>query len=167
MLRLRPYKRSDAEIITGWIKDEVTFRKWCAVEYDSYPISAADMNYYYDEKYEFHEDLMEFTTIDDDGPVGHFTLRFTDNDKKTVKLGFLITDDSKRGKGYDRETIELGIKYAFDMLKAENVALMVFLKNTNAFGLYKSLGFEIVEGYERHLKFFGEDWDGVEMVLSK
>lgn len=31
MLRLRPYKKCDAKYIANWIKDEVSFRKWCIV----------------------------------------------------------------------------------------------------------------------------------------
>ena len=30
MLRLRPYNKSDAEIIMSWIKDERAFYKWTA-----------------------------------------------------------------------------------------------------------------------------------------
>ena len=45
MLRLRPYKPSDADAILGWIKNEDVFRKWSADRYDHYPITAADMNH--------------------------------------------------------------------------------------------------------------------------
>ena len=36
MLRLRPYKKCDAKYIVSWIKDEISFRKWCADRYESY-----------------------------------------------------------------------------------------------------------------------------------
>ena len=47
MLRLRPYKPSDADTILGWIKDEDAFRKWSTDRYSHYPITADDMNYKY------------------------------------------------------------------------------------------------------------------------
>ena len=47
-MRLRPYKNCDAEYIVKWIKDEVSFRKWCADRYDKYPISSEDINNHYD-----------------------------------------------------------------------------------------------------------------------
>ena len=42
MLRLRPYRKSDAEYIVTWIKDEVTFRKWSADRFDSYQMCIRD-----------------------------------------------------------------------------------------------------------------------------
>lgn len=163
MLRLRPYKRTDADIIAGWIKDEVTFRKWCALEYESYPITGEDINRYYDESYEFHDDLYEFTAFDEDGPVGHFTLRLADEKKTVAKLGFVLVDGEKRGRGYGREMLKLAMKYAFELLKAERMTLLVFENNVNAYGLYSSMGFRVVEGVDKSLKFFGERWRGVEM----
>ena len=47
MLRLRPYKNCDADIIASWIKNEYAFRQWCADRYDRYPISGADINAHY------------------------------------------------------------------------------------------------------------------------
>ena len=47
MLRLRPYKACDAETIVTWIKDEMTFYKWSAGRLGQYPITADDMNTYY------------------------------------------------------------------------------------------------------------------------
>ncbi len=47
MLRLRKYKTSDAQVITKWLKNEYAFRQWSANRYESYPITADDMNQYY------------------------------------------------------------------------------------------------------------------------
>ena len=44
IVRLRPYKNCDAAYIVKWIKDEVSFRKWCADRYDKYPISLEVIN---------------------------------------------------------------------------------------------------------------------------
>ena len=44
MLKLRPYKPCDAQVILSWCKDEVTFRRWTSDRYDTYPITAEDMN---------------------------------------------------------------------------------------------------------------------------
>ncbi len=48
MLRLRPYKRCDAENIVSWIQDEEAFYKWSAGVLGSYPITAEDLNAHYD-----------------------------------------------------------------------------------------------------------------------
>lgn len=41
MLKLRPYKCSDAETIISWCKDESSFRRWTSDRYDHFPITAA------------------------------------------------------------------------------------------------------------------------------
>lgn len=50
MLRLRPYKACDAEVITAWLKSEYAFCQWSADRYDNYPICADDMNTCYDKE---------------------------------------------------------------------------------------------------------------------
>ena len=50
MLRLRPYKACDAQAVTQWLKDERAFHLWSADRYPGYPITAADLNAYYDKE---------------------------------------------------------------------------------------------------------------------
>ena len=102
MLGLRPYKKCDAEYIVKWIKDEVAFRKWCADRLKTYPITAEDLNDYY-EQYAFSDSFFEMTAFDETGITGHLIMRYTDGDKKELRFGFVIVDDSKRGKGYGKE----------------------------------------------------------------
>ena len=45
MLRLRPYKLSDAKYIVNWVKDEKCFAMWCANLF-KYPLTAAQLNEY-------------------------------------------------------------------------------------------------------------------------
>lgn len=99
MLRLRPYKKCDAKRIVSWIKDEISFRKWCANRYNKYPINENDINSYYSTM----EDLDTFfpmTAFDETGIVGHLIMRFIDENKKILRFGFIIVDDKKRGQGY-------------------------------------------------------------------
>ena len=60
MVRLRPYKKCDAATIVGWLTDEAGFWKWCAGRYDHYPITAEDMNAFYNQfernPRHFHDD---------------------------------------------------------------------------------------------------------------
>lgn len=59
------------------------------------------------------------TAFDETGVVGHLIMRFTDEEKKTLRFGFVIVNDTKRGMGYGKEMLKLAIKYAFDILKVE------------------------------------------------
>ena len=135
MLRIRPYKPCDAKTIVTWFKDEVTFRKWSSDRWDSFPITDADMNKkYVDNNGDCSEqdNFYPMTAFDESGVVGHFIMRFTDEKKSTLRLGFVILDETKRGKGYGKEMITLALKYAFEILKADKVTIGVFDNNTSS-----------------------------------
>ncbi len=166
MLRLRPYKNCDAKYIVSWIQDEVAFRKWCADRYESYPISADDMNRQYAETADA-DDFYAMTAFDESGVVGHLIMRFTDKDKKALRFGFVIVDDTKRGKGYGKEMLTLALKYAFEILKVEKVSLGVFENNEPAYCCYKAVGFQDVALEKTEIyHVMGEDWSCKELEIT-
>lgn len=167
MLRLRPYKPCDAETIISWCKDESAFRKWTSDRYDTYPITAEDMNHKY---IECNGDCSEpdnfypLTAFDETGIVGHLILRFTGKEKKVIRFGFVIVDDTKRGKGYGKEMLKLALKFSFDILKAEKATLGVFDNNPAAYYCYKAAGFKDVKmDKDIVFSFFGEEWKILEL----
>lgn len=167
MLRLRPYKKCDAKYVVSWIKDEVEFRKWCADRYETYPINTGDMNNHYT-AYDDKDSFWPMTAFDENGVVGHLIMRFTDEEKKVLRLGFVIVDDSKRGMGYGKEMLQLSIKYAFEILGIEKITLGVFENNVQAYRCYKSVGFRDVETDEYYyFHILGEDWKCLELELKK
>lgn len=170
-LRLRPYKNCDAKSIVTWCKDEVSFRKWSSDRWESFPISAEDMNRKYTD---YNGDCMEednfypMTAFDDSGVVGHLIMRFTDEKKTTLRFGFVIVDDSKRGMGYGKEMLALSLKYAFEIFKAQKVTLGVFDNNRSAFYCYKAAGFKEIEMAEKELcNVCGETWNIIELEMTK
>ena len=171
MLRLRPYKKCDAKCIVSWIKDEVSLRKWSADRYGTYPITPDDMNKkYVDNNGDCKEEdnFYPMTAYDETGVVGHLILRFTDEEKRVLRFGFVIVDDTKRGKGYGKEMLLLAIKYAFEILKAEKITLGVFENNPMAHGCYKAVGFKDVESDKPwYYRGFGEAWKCIEMDLKR
>lgn len=167
MLRLRPYKKCDAKYIVSWIKDEVSFRKWCADRYESYPINADDMNKHYSDFDEL-DTFFQMTAIDDSGVVGHLIMRFIDEEKKILRFGFVIVDDTKRGKGYGKELLRLAVKYAFEILRVEKITLGVFENNTSAYWCYKAAGFSDVEmEEEEYYPIMGEQWKCLELEMNR
>lgn len=164
MLRLRPYKACDAAIITKWIKSEKVFRQWSADRYDTYPITPEDMNLYYDRD-RYTDRSFGMTAFDESGIVGHFTMRYPrEEDKSEIRLGFVIVDDEKKGHGYGKEMVLLGIRYAFDFLKVDKVSIGVFENNPAAIHCYRSCGFQETEP-ERWETYpcMGEMWRCIEM----
>lgn len=143
-IRLRPYKPCDGARILSWIRDEDTFRKWSADRYPHYPITAADMNHkYLDCNGDCPEgdNFFPMTAWDDSGIVGHLILRFTDDRKTSLRFGFVIVDDAKRGMGYGKKMLQLALKYAFEILKVQRVTLGVLENNPGAYHCYKAAGF--------------------------
>ena len=108
------------------------------------------------------------TAIDESGPVGHLTLRFVGEKKTTLRFGFVIVDDTKRGMGYGQEMLRLALGYAFDMLKVERVTLGVFENNLPACRCYEAAGFKPVEmDSERWCDICGEMCRIIEMEIIK
>ncbi len=144
MLRLRPYKPCDAKTILTWCKDEITFRNWTGTQYESWPITAEDMNRKY---FECNGDcpaldnFYPMTAFDEKGLVGHLILRFTNQEKTDLRFGFVIVDDSRRGTGCGKKMLHLALQYAFDILKAERVTMGVFEDNLSAWHCYYAVGF--------------------------
>lgn len=160
MLRLRPYKACDAHTITKWIKNEYAFRQWSADRYDRYPITPDDMNSYYDR----NKGTFAMTAFDESGVVGHFTLRYPrEQDQSEVRLGFVIIDDEKRGRGLGKEMLLLAVRYAFEFLKADKVSLGVFENNTAAVSCYRACGFREVQSDPETYSCMGEIWKCMEM----
>lgn len=167
MLRLRPYKKCDAEFIVRWIKDEVAFRKWCADRYEKFPITADDINDHYDH-FAFSDSFFEMTAFDETGVVGHLIMRYTDEAKEDLRLGFVIVDDNKRGQGYGKEMLKLSLQYAFDILKVNKVTLGVFKNNESAYFCYKSVGFkDVVLDKTEYYHILNEDWECLELEIVR
>ncbi len=159
---LRKYIPKDADTIVKWIKDERSFRYWCADRYPNFPISADDINCYYRI---FGEDMHLFTAIDaSDNIIGHFTLRYPNKSDNVLRLGFVIIDDRLRGKCIGKQMVSCAIDYAFNKLKAKKLTLGVFENNLNAFYCYKSCGF-IETGQTEQYICSGETWNCIEMYI--
>lgn len=171
MLRLRPYKKSDAKYIVDWIKDEVSLRKWSSDRYGAYPITEEDINHKYldcNGDCSAEDNFYPMTAFDESGVVGHLILRFTDGEKKVLRFGFVIVDDEKRGCGYGKEMLQLAIKYAFEILKVEKITLGVFENNPSAYGCYKAVGFQDIPSDKPwYYTGLGEPWKVIEMERKK
>lgn len=164
-MKLRPYKSCDSKIIAEWIKDENVFKKWGGERFGNYPINANII----DEKYiKNNGDCIEadnffpWTAIDEnDRIVGHFIMRYTDGNNKQLRFGWVIVDDTLRGKGYGKQMLMLGLKYAFDIFNVDKVTLGVFENNTSAHSCYKKVGFTETEIIEE------KPWNIIEMEFLK
>lgn len=162
-MNLRNYISSDANEVIKWIKDERALRLWSADRYGDFPITADDINNNYTKCIPF-ENFYPMTLVDNNKIIGHIVLRNPDSiHKEIVRLGFIIVDDSLRGKGYGKILIEEAIKYAKSNLNAKEINLGVFENNDSAYHCYKSAGFKEIRTDKNVFQFHDEMWNCIEM----
>ena len=159
MIRLRPYNANDADKILSWSKDERAFYKWSAGVLGEYPITK--------EQFGFVNNLMAFTAIDDDNLVGFFTMRRPTESYDVLRFGFVVVDPEKRGKGYGKAMLQLGVKFAKEIYGAKKVSLGVFENNQSAYFCYKAAGFKdiVLEKTEKYV-VLGEEWKCLELEMN-
>ncbi|MBE5804756.1 MAG: GNAT family N-acetyltransferase [Clostridiales bacterium] len=171
MLRLRHYKSADAQTILSWCRDERSFRRWTSDRYDAFPVAPEDMNRKYAQcngDCAEPDNFYPMTAFDEDGVAGHLILRYTDAARTCIRLGFVIVDDGKRGRGYGKELIRLALRYAFDLFGAQKVTLGVFEDNLPAYRCYQAAGFRRVEQVEPQVFRFGDEvWPIIEFEITK
>lgn len=162
-LRLRPYRKNDAEHIVTWCAGEEAFYKWSAGILGEYPITAERFNRAMAAR-DDSDRYFPFVAVDGSGVVGFFILRQPGDDPDELRFGFVIVDPAIRGKGYGKKMLTLGIRYAFDLYHAKKTGLGVFANNPGAYHCYKSVGFA-ENGITEDYKIGDETWKCIEMEL--
>ena len=165
MLRLRPYKRCDAEKIAGWVQDRDVYLKWGGKLIGEFPLDAETI----DRKYTQEngscaepDNFYPWIAFDDEnGVVGHFIMRYLNGDKRMLRFGWVVIDSAMRGKGYGAEMMRAGLKAAFEILGAETVSIGVFENNTPAHACYRKVGFTDAGITEK------DPWNVIEMEITK
>lgn len=166
-MMLRPYKPMDAEAIASWIKDERTLRMWSSDRFGDYPVTAEDINYKYIDcngDCEEQDNFYPLTAVMNGKAVGSMILRWTT--PGTIRFGFVIVDDTLRGKGIGKKMVLLAEKYAFDILGAERITMGAFENNPGALYCYKAAGFQEM-GKEIMIDILGEQWKDIELEMNK
>ena len=158
-MTLRPFSITDAETILSWCRDKHAFRFWSANRYNDYPAQPEEMMEQYED-----DNMYPLTAVVGEEIIGHILLRFPSEDKSVIRFGFVIVDDSKRGKGYGKQMLRLAIDYAQHELGAQKITLGVFCDNLSAVECYKSVGFRITG--EDAYSIDGEEWKGYEMEME-
>lgn len=160
MIRIRPYKSTDANTILSWCQDERAFYQWTAGVMGEFPIT--------DNEFSFVENLMPFTAFNENGVLGFFTYRNPNDNMDELRMGFVIVDPNERGKGYGKAMLQLGLQYAFEIYGAKKVSLGVFENNASAYHCYKAVGFHdvILDDIETY-SVFGEEWNCKELKIEK
>lgn len=165
MLRLRPFRKSDAKEIITWIRDEEAFYKWSAGRLGTFPLSeqrflAENAGKEEDDRY------FPFTAFDENGLAGFFIMRIPGESDRDLRMGFIIVNPKIRGKGYGKKMLTLAFKYAFEIYGAERVSLGVFENNPAAYHCYQSVGLR--ESGEAELyPIMGTEWKCIDLEIRR
>ena len=158
MLRLRPYKMSDARRIVTWIADHDAFSAWCADKLE-WPLTEASLKKCHTEFAE-RDDSWLMTALDDGGaPVGFLMMTKANYAADSVHLGLIIVDPACRGQGLGTAFLRLVLSYARDILGMKRVTLRVFDHNAPAKACYRKAGFREVSLDRACFAHGAECWD--------
>ena len=151
-------------------------RQWCADRYERFPVTPESMNSYHQQYIDGHNSVA-LTMVDSEEIVGYITLRTLADDSSEQRLGFVIVDDSQRGKGLGKALVSMAVDYAFSKLGALKVSLGVFENNPAAIRCYESVGFlasqaasrlhRVVRYETESYDCLGQIWDCIEMIFLK
>ncbi|MCR4787586.1 MAG: GNAT family N-acetyltransferase [Lachnospiraceae bacterium] len=161
MLKLRPYKRNDAEKVASWITSEKEFYEWSAGKLGDYPATADTLNAF-SEKVAEDDSVYQMIAADDNEAVGYLILRYPEENQRHIRIGFVVLDPARRGRGYGIGMVSLALKYAFGILRAKRVTLGVFENNDIARKAYRTAGF-IETGMNEKYEINGKIMNCIEM----
>ena len=165
MIKIRPYRSTDASTVVAWIAEEREFFQWCGNRFGTYPMSAEEFNGCFDGQK--GEDDFQMTALDETGVIGFFNVHFCDRESSSVVLDSVIIQPQKRGRGIGKRMIRSALKYLFEILGAETVYIDVFDLNDKAYHCFKNSGFYDQGSPVKQYRFHEETWDCKRMMLKK
>lgn len=127
--------------MVSWITTEERFNEWSMGEFGSYPMDADTLNDFADRVYA-DKSFFQMIAAEDDKTVGYITLSYPQPDMSRLRLGSFILDPTCHGHGYGFAMVSLALGYAFNMLKASAVTILVDESNDFAVRSYKGMGFK-------------------------
>lgn len=165
MIRLRPFKRQDAEKILPWLSDERTMAMWSGGHFH-FPLTKEQLLNRMEET-ERLDDAWIMAGLDEQGEVAGHLYMWADYEKNSLHFGFIVVDDTRRGQGLGQQLLKSAVKYAFDILGVERVTLGVFDSNPRAHGCYKKVGFRDEYVEENAYNYHGEMWNRQLMAIER
>ena len=165
MIRLRPWKKEELGMLSGWFSDEESFSKWSAGKF-SYPLTEEQLFEYY-ERFEKDKNGWIFAALDENGKlVGHIMMRNADYENQSIHFGFIVVSPEARGKGTGRGMLLQALKYAGQILGMKRATLGVFENNPAARHCYESVGFKAEKTENAAYRYKGEPWNVIHMAAE-
>ena len=164
-MTLRPYQKTDFEVISKWITQERAHALWCA-NLIPYPLEKESFYKLLAEAEERFGDSPFVATTEEGKVVGFFCFSVNLSTNEGM-LKFVVIDASERNKGYGCEMLKLAVKYAFEIAKVDAVQLNVFAENLGARKCYEKVGFQERAMTEGAFRYKEEAWGRCNMVIKR
>ena len=163
-MRIRAYQAADFPAVKAWETDARTHALWCAGRFP-YPLAEDDFATVLADHAAKHGDKAYIAETENGGPAGFFCMS-KKAETGIVMLRFVIISPQMRGRGYGREMLRLAADYAFDVLHADAVRLVVFTANAAAKACYLRAGFTEQHTEDNAFSFGGETWGRCVMIQN-
>ena len=160
---LRDYRQDDLPYIRQWVNDRATTEFLSAIFW--FPQSEIDTGDFLNHAMRSSPNAAYFVIADihDESYIGQMDIFEINWKTRLGKLGTVIGNHAKRGKGYGTEALELLEDYAFGVLGLERLELDVYAENTRAVRCYEKAGF-VHEGTRRHAAMVNGRYADVHMM---
>ncbi|MDC7290483.1 GNAT family N-acetyltransferase [Blautia schinkii] len=165
-MRIRPYiPNKDYVCLSKWIDDERIHAFWCANRLP-YPMTPKSFHEFL-EKNSMDWSESAYVATENNGQVVGFFCYSVNTEDNIGFLKFIMIDNTKRGKGYGKQMLNLALQYAFQITGAEAVQLNVFSENTLAKQCYEQVGF-VERNIDKDVFLYKDkSWSRCNMIVSK
>ena len=152
-------------IVAMAVDDEGLLKETKSVQLDSIESNVQGMEFA--ELLEVFSFVLANNIVVESDLVGFFTMRRPTEGFDELRFGFVVVDPEKRGKGYGKSMLQLGVKFAKEIYGAKKVSLGVFENNKSAYFCYKAVGFQdvVLEETEKYV-VLGEEWKCLELEMT-
>ncbi|HEX3130849.1 MAG TPA: GNAT family protein [Thermoanaerobaculia bacterium] len=140
-IRLIPFDSSDIDRLLGWIRSPEELMLWTASSF-GFPLTREHIEGHLRDSAE-RGDRRIFKAVEESGEaVGHIELGAIDPRNRSVRIGRVLVDPNRRGRGLGAAMTRAALEIAFQELGAHRVELGVFDVNPGAIACYERVGFQ-------------------------
>ena len=169
MICLRPFERSDFDLLVQWASDARLLMQWAGPIFE-FPLDYRQLDAYLAATVGEKPRRVAWKAVDGtrQGVVGHVEIDHIDYERRRGALSrVLIGVPELRGRGLGRELVGEAVRRGFEELDLVEITLSVFDFNSPAIRCYEANGFELFHAREGAVAIGGERWSALFMRLSR
>jgi RimJ/RimL family protein N-acetyltransferase len=164
-VELRRHARANYGLYAAWYGDPEI---WHLTSWAPSPLNrSAVEKLFEDRELSPMDDSFAIHVKDEDEPVGVISLMNISEANESAELSVIVGHPDDRHRGYGTEAIELLLRYAFEELGLNRVALSAFDFNGEAIAAYEKLGFAVEGRYRQAIKRDSRFHDAILMSIMK